>query len=140
MSRGTTRSWKQCLPANSPQRVNDRQLKQAVHRKGFMAVNFRPELSSSDRILARSLLREALSIPPEPMPTPPPPNHNTRWTRKSVFQAARLFVEIHGRLPSHREWEQASRHDLPSRATVQLQWEKLSTLHEAVRDSLRKGA
>lgn len=94
---------------------------------------------SDTRHLARSLLYEVLGLKPESMPTPPPPNHNTRWTRDGIFDAVLRFIDANDRMPTYQEWQRASENNLPSRATVQLQWGKISVLLEAVRAHMRKG-
>ena|SRR3990167_9153684 len=92
---------------------------------------------SEDRALARSLLYQAIGLDLAAV-SMPPPTHLTRWTRSDILESVVRFVDAHERLPTDGEWRRASDHGLPSRATVQLQWGKLSVLRNAVMGYLRK--
>ena len=93
------------------------------------------------RLLARSLLAEALGMTPAPAlprtaPAPlasrPSTGRLAYWTRARILTVLRAFVARTGTFPTYPDWRHARAMGLPSRQTVVRQYGSL----DAVRDQL----
>ncbi len=97
---------------------------------------------SLTRLLARSLLLEALGRMPPPsqrcaapilLANRPSSGRIAYWTRARILAELRAFVTRTGTFPTCADWQHARAMGLPSRQTVVRQWGSLG----AVRDQLR---
>ena len=97
--------------------------------------------ASLTRLLARSLLAEALETTLTPAPSDPHPatapgdvcapgRRHAYWTKVRILHALRGFVARTGAFPVYDDWRNAHAMGLPSRPTVIRQWGSL----QAVRD------
>ena len=92
------------------------------------------EALAATRALARSLLAEALGVPPTTrMPEPVlESNSRRRWGPQTIIQAVEAFVDRESRLPRHEDWFHAVQAGLPSLDTVRRYWGSCAELHRAV--------
>ena len=93
------------------------------------------EALAAIRVLAQSLLAEALGLSPTDRPPALPVLANDsrqRWTRDTILQTVERFLDHAQRLPSYDEWMHAGRWGLPAVDTLRRHWGSRAALHEAV--------
>ena len=101
---------------------------------------------SATRVLARSLLAEALRCPQAASARPtivlPRRTHTGKgapWRNPEILATLRAFIAATGRLPTHRDWQNAAGLGLPSRQTVMRHYGSMEVLVLALRDAAQKG-
>ena len=76
------------------------------------------EAVSPTRLLARSLLYEALALPAQHPGVPDLRRKHAGWTAPRVRDALVCFLAQHGRPPSTQEWRHARAYGLPNVSTL----------------------
>ena len=97
------------------------------------------ERRAAVRLLARSLLAEALGVSPAPLRPDPVLAEDTRrqWTPAMSLQATEAFLQREGHFPAYLQWKQAGRYGLPAFDTVRRYWGSTAELRQAVQRQQR---
>ena len=89
---------------------------------------------AATRVLARSLLSEALGVSQTPRGPVQAFKHDARrrWTPDIITDAVEAFAKAHDRLPTRDEWQHAKHWGLPAFDTIRRYWGSRAELHQAV--------